>query len=61
MINSIMMNWERVDVQFRDSSGGLRDMMDAMGERERCRESNGSQKVQHAIVASREISEGLEN
>ena len=40
-----MMNWERVDVQFCDSSGGLRDMMDAMGERERRRESNNSQKV----------------
>ena len=33
-MNSIMMNRERVDVQFHDSSGGLRDTMDAMGERE---------------------------
>ena len=33
-MNSIM-NWERVDVQFHDSSRGLRDTMDAMGERER--------------------------
>ena len=44
-MNSIVMNWERVDVQFRDSSGGLRDMMDVMGERERCRESDNGQKV----------------
>ena len=29
-----IMNWERVDVQFRDSSRGLRDTMDVMGERE---------------------------
>ena len=57
MMNSIMMNWERVDVQFRDSSGGLRDMMDVMGERERCGESDNSQKVQHAIVALREIAD----
>ena len=56
MMNSIM-NWERVNVQFQDSSGGLRDTMDAMGERERCGESNSSQKVWHAIVALREIAD----
>ena len=44
-MNSIMMNWERVNVQFHDSSRGLRDMMDAMEERERCGESDNSQKV----------------
>ena len=49
------MNWERVDIQFHDSSGGLRDTMDAMGERRR--ESDNSQKVQHAIVALREITD----
>ena len=55
-MNSIM-NWERVDIQFCDSSGGLRDTMDAMEERERSGESESSQKVQHAIVALREIAD----
>ena len=54
---SMMVNWERVDVQFHDSSGGLRDMMDVMGERERCGESDSSQKDQHVIVALREIAD----
>ena len=34
MINSMVVNWERVDIQFCNSSRGLRDMMDAMGERD---------------------------
>ena len=51
-----MMNWERVNIQFHSSSGGLRDTMDAMEERERCGESN-SQKVWHTIVALREIAD----
>ena len=34
MMNSIKMNWERVDIQFHNSSRGLRDTMDAMGERD---------------------------
>ena len=55
------MNWERVDVQFCDSSGGLRDTMDAMEERERCGESNSSQKVWHAIVVLRKIAERFED
>ena len=33
MMNS-MVNWERVDIQFHNSSRGLRDMMDVMGERD---------------------------
>ena len=56
MINSIM-NWERVDVQFHNSSRGLRDTIDVMEERERCGESDNSQKVQHTIVALREIAD----
>ena len=56
-MNSMMMNWERVNIQFHNSSRGLRDTMDAMGEREKRRESNSSQKVQHAIVALREIAD----
>ena len=52
-----MMDWERVNIQFRNSSGGLRDMMDAMEERERCGESDNSQKVWHAIVVLREIAD----
>ena len=55
-MNSIM-NWERVDIQFCDSSGVLRDMMDVMEERERCGESKSSRKVQHAIVVLREIAD----
>ena len=55
-LNSVM-NWERVNIQFCDSSGGLRDMMDVMEERERCGESESSQKVQHMIVALREIAD----
>ena len=51
-----MMNWERVNIQFHSISGGLRDTMDAMEERERCGESN-SQKVWHTIVALREIAD----
>ena len=56
MINSIM-NWERIDVQFHNSSRGLRDTIDVMEERERCGESDNSQKVQHTIVALREIAD----
>ena len=48
MMNSII---------FRDSSRGLRDTMDVMGERERHRESDNIQNVRHVIVALREIAD----
>ena len=51
------MNWERVDVQFHDSSRGLRDTMDVMEERERHGEFDSSQKVRNTIVVSREIAD----
>ena len=54
-----MVNWERVDVQFHNSSGGLGH--DGCDGRERCRESNSSQKVQQTIVALRKIAERLED
>ena len=54
---NLIMSWERVDIQFHDSSGGLRDTMDAMKRERETQRSNNSQKVQHVIVALREIAD----
>ena len=55
-----MVNWERIDIQFCDSSGGLRDMMDAMRrEREMWRIQQQSEGLTHNSSIKRNSREGL--